>query len=125
MYRQPPAFPADGYDVVVLSDLLHFDQAHNALLQSLCTLLKRAPGARAYVGAGVYTRAEHCRAFLALAEHAGLLWLERGAGEDGRETDAVWRGALDVRGIDAAGLGERKGMCRWWVAGWAPERLVR
>ncbi|KAI0036090.1 hypothetical protein K488DRAFT_41868 [Vararia minispora EC-137] len=121
---QPPLLPPDGYDIVVLSDLLHFDQSHGVLLHSLLALLSRTPTARAYVGAGIYTRASHYRSFLRKAESAGLMWLESGEGEDGRETDTTWRGGLPIRGVDTGGLGERKGMCRWWIAGWAPQSLT-
>ena len=85
-------------------------------------LLARNPQARAYVSAGMYTRPEVCRNFLRQAEDAGLQWIDRGGGsgeEDGRETDAVWRGSLLVRGLDVEQLGVRKGMCRWWVAKWS------
>lgn len=103
---------------MILSDLLHFDQSHEALTQSLTKLLARSRDARVWVGAGVYTRTEHYQSFLRRGEAAGLRWLEQGDGEDGRETDTTWRGTLAVQGLDAEQLGVRKGMCRWWVAGW-------
>ncbi|KAI0066903.1 hypothetical protein BV25DRAFT_1912251 [Artomyces pyxidatus] len=108
-----------GYDIVVLSDLLHFDRAHGELLDAIGALLARREGARVVVAAGVYTRAEFCRSFLRSAEERGIVWVERGSGEDGREEDAVWRGAMEVRALDRDQLGVRKGMCRWWVGQWA------
>ena len=113
----------DGYDVVILSDLLHFDRSHEALLDSVCMLLGRSDKARVYVAAGVYTKSDVCAAFLRQAERRGLVWIDRGAGQDGREVDDVWRGTLPVQGMSRDQLGARKGMCRWWVARWSDEQL--
>ena len=120
---EAPARPREGYDIVIMSDLLHFDQSHDVLIHSLTKLLSKTRDARGWVGAGVYTRPEHCRSFLRRAEQAGLRWLEHGDGEDGRETDTTWRGTLEVQGLDAEQLGVRKSMCRWWIAGWDEARL--
>ncbi|KAI0935113.1 hypothetical protein AcV7_004010 [Taiwanofungus camphoratus] len=103
-----------GFDAVILSDLLHFDQSHGALLASLCALLRRTAAARAYVAAGKYTPPHVCDGFLRAAGAAGLV-LEEGADAGG------WQGAMAVRaaGLDREQLGVRKGMCRWWVGRWA------
>jgi len=102
-----------GFDIVILSDLLHFDQSHDVLLSSLTRTLRKDPFARTYVAAGKYTLERHCDHFLREGETAGLVWEE---GED----DAVWRGNLEVSGggLDREQLGVRKGMCRWWVGRW-------
>ena len=104
----------EGYDVVILSDLLHFDASHDVLLWSLAALLKKTADARTYVAAGKYTPGAVCERFLREGEKLGLVW------EEGEE-DAEWRGALSVRGggLDREQLGVRKGMCRWWVGRWA------
>lgn len=115
--------PFEGYDAVILSDLLHFDRSHGELLDSVCMLLARDDRARVYVAAGVYTKSDVCTAFLRQAEGRGLVWIERGAGQDGREVDEVWRGTLPVQGMSKDQLGARKGMCRWWVARWSDEQL--
>ena len=112
-----------GYDAVILSDLLHFDQSHLALLDSVCMLLARRRSARVYVAAGIYTKYGVCSAFLHQAEQRGLVWVDRGAGPEGRELDEVWRGSLPVLGISREQLGARKGMCRWWVGQWSDEQL--
>jgi len=117
--------PSVGYDAVILSDLLHFDQSHAALLDSVCILLARNDRARVYVAAGVYAKSDVCAAFLRQAERRGLLWVDRGAGQDGLEVDAVWRGTLPVLGISRDQLGTRKGMCRWWVGRWSDEQLLK
>jgi EEF1A N-terminal glycine/lysine methyltransferase len=111
--------PEQGYDVVLLSDLLHFDASHDVLLSSLTSLLKKSPSARTYVAAGKYTPALVCDHFIREGEKLGLVWEE---GED----DAEWRGALDVRGggLDREQLGIRKGMCRWWVGRWSSMTLA-
>ncbi|KAH9848365.1 hypothetical protein C2E23DRAFT_739784 [Lenzites betulinus] len=103
-----------GFDVVIMSDLLHFDGSHDVLLRSLLTLLRRAPSARAYVAAGKYTAARVCEHFVQEAARAGVL-LEEGA------VEPVWRGEMEVRGggLDREQLGVRKGMSRWWVGRWA------
>lgn len=110
----PPNDRAPGFDVVILSDLLHFDRSHDVLLQSLLTLLRRAPAARAYVAAGTYTAPHVCAHFVSAAAEAGVV-LEEG------EVEPVWRGALEVSGggLDREQLGVRKGMSRWWVGRWA------
>lgn len=110
----PAAAGTPGFDVVVLSDLLHFDASHDVLLAALTSLLRPSPDARTYVAAGKYTPAAVCTRFLHAGEALGLVWEE---GED----DPVWRGSLEVRGggLDAEQLGVRKGMCRWWVGRWA------
>lgn len=84
------------------------------LLQSLLTLLRRAPAARAYVAAGTYTAPHVCAHFVSAAAEAGIV-LEEG------EVEPVWRGALGVSGggLDREQLGVRKGMSRWWVGRWA------
>ncbi|GJE96537.1 hypothetical protein PsYK624_127340 [Phanerochaete sordida] len=108
-----------GYDVVILSDLLHFDASHDVLLASLAALLQKSGAARTFVAAGKYTPAPVCEHFLREGERLGLVW------EEGAE-DAVWRGALPVRGggLDREQLGVRKGMCRWWTGRWTDEVLA-
>ncbi|KAJ3556030.1 hypothetical protein NM688_g2250 [Phlebia brevispora] len=80
-----------GYDIVILSDLLHFDGSHDVLLSSLVSLLRKLPTSRAYVAAGKYTPTHVCQHFISAAEKAGIVWEQ---GED----DPVWRGTLSVRG---------------------------
>ncbi|KAI0792534.1 hypothetical protein C8Q75DRAFT_753318 [Abortiporus biennis] len=102
-----------GYDVVILSDLLHFDASHGVLISSLTSLLRKTNSARTYVAAGKYTPKEVCKNFLKEAELTGISWEE---GED----DPTWRGKLEVKGggLDIEQLGVRKGMCRWWIGRW-------
>ncbi|TCD65221.1 hypothetical protein EIP91_002968 [Steccherinum ochraceum] len=102
-----------GFDIVILSDLLHFDQSHDDLLSSLTRTLRRSNSARAYVAAGKYTQSCHCDHFLELGRKAGLSW---STGEE----DPVWRGSMEVSGgsLDREQLGIRKGMCRWWTGRW-------
>ncbi|OJT13147.1 Protein N-methyltransferase NNT1 [Trametes pubescens] len=109
----PSHSPDRGFDVVILSDLLHFDRSHDVLLHSLLALLRRAPSARAYVAAGTYTAPHVCAHFVSAAAEAGIV-LEEG------EVEPVWRGELGVSGggLDREQLGVRKGMSRWWVGRW-------
>ncbi|KII87822.1 hypothetical protein PLICRDRAFT_42330 [Plicaturopsis crispa FD-325 SS-3] len=101
-----------GFDVLILSDLLHFHTSHGALLASISSLLSRTPTARAYVAAGTYTHVNVCADFVRDAGAAGLV-LEEGTVED------AWLGTLAVGGLDPEGLAVRKRMCRWWVGRWA------
>ncbi|KAF7798460.1 hypothetical protein EIP86_009681 [Pleurotus ostreatoroseus] len=89
-----------GFDIVILSDLLHFDSSHDVLLSSLVSLLRKAPSSRTYIAAGKYTAAHVCAHFVSEAEKAGIS-LEEG------EDDPVWRGVLDVHGggLDREQLG--------------------
>ena len=108
----------NGFDIVILSDLLHFDSSHDVLLSSLTSLLRRSVTARTYVAAGKYTLSHVCDHFLQEGEAAGIVWEE---GED----DPVWRGGLEVKGggLDLEQLSVRKGMCRWWIGRWDLSRL--
>ncbi|EMD35301.1 hypothetical protein CERSUDRAFT_138985 [Gelatoporia subvermispora B] len=114
----PQAEPK-GYDVVILSDLLHFDRSHDVLLASLVALLRKDSAARAYVAAGKYTPAHHCASFVREAERLGIVLEER-------EVDGAWKGLLPVTGggLNEEQLSVRKNMCRWWVGRWAADRLV-
>lgn len=38
-----------GYDVVILSDLLHFHSSHNVLITSLKSLLRKTADSRVYI----------------------------------------------------------------------------
>ncbi|KAH8105590.1 hypothetical protein DFH11DRAFT_1518768, partial [Phellopilus nigrolimitatus] len=108
-----------GFDVVILSDLLHFHNSHPAILSSLIQLLARNSSARAYVAAGTYTPPHVCNNFARLAEGVGLV-LEEGAADD------IWHGSLEVWRAGKLGtneLGVRKAMCRWWTALW-DERVL-
>ncbi|KAI0630970.1 hypothetical protein C8Q77DRAFT_1159691 [Trametes polyzona] len=103
-----------GFDVVIMSDLLHFDGSHDVLLQSLLLLLRRSPDACAYVAAGKYTAPHVCTHFVEEAARAGIV-LEEQPIED------TWKGNLEVSGggLDREQLGVRKGMSRWWIGRWA------
>ncbi|KAI0676575.1 hypothetical protein C8Q78DRAFT_31385 [Trametes maxima] len=105
-----------GFDVVIMSDLLHFDSSHDVLLRSLSALLRRCPHARAYVAAGKYTKAHVCDRFVEEAAKAGIA-LEEGV------VESVWKGELEVSGggLDREQLAARKGMSRWWVGRWADQ----
>lgn len=103
-----------GFDIALLSDLLHFHNSHAAILTSLTSLLARTSSARAYIASGTYTPPHVCANFLRLATAAGLE-LTEGAPED------EWNGSLEVWRIGKLSpndLGVRKAMCRWWVAKW-------
>jgi len=105
-----------GYDIVILSDLLHFHSSHDALVASLTSLLSKSQTSRAYVAAGKYTQAHVCDNFLREGEKAGLVF-EEGSSE------IEWLGTPDVSGLYSDQLAERKGMCRWWVGQWARTEL--
>lgn len=100
---------------MILSDLLHFDSSHDALLSSLCSLLARTSSSRAYIGAGKYTRASVCSQWLRMAEEKGLVMEEI-------DIDDPWAGKMPVMWsgsqLDTDALSERKRNCRLWTARW-------
>ena len=99
-----------------MSDLLHFDQSHDVLIQALTSLLRKDPSARAYVAAGIYTQPHVCEHFVQEARKAGVL-LDEGS------VESSWLGSLEVSGggLDKEQLGVRKNMCRWWIGRWDSE----
>lgn len=111
---------AAGCDVMILSDLLYFDNSHLELVKSITLLLSRSPGARAYVAAGTYTPPTVCDAFFALAKTAELECEER---TDISSSDEIyWRGKLPVVGLTKVELSARKKQVRWWILKWSELR---
>lgn len=107
-----------GYDVVILSDLLHFSTSHDALLLSLTSLLAKNRTSRAYVAAGNYTPPSVCDHFLREGEKLGIIWQEGGDQDDSTTANDEWRGALKVSGLEKEQLATRKNACRWWLGRW-------
>lgn len=107
-----------GYDIVILSDLLHFSTSHDVLLLSLTSLLARNRTSRAYVAAGNYTPSSVCDNFLREGEKLGIVWQEGGDHENSTTTKDGWHGTLDVSGLDKEQLATRKNACRWWLGCW-------
>lgn len=107
--------PDGRYDILILSDLLHFDRSHDVLLTSLTSLLCRNASARAYVAAGKYTSPEICERFVRDAQDAGIALCEQAV-----DAEAGWLGELLVSGggLDVQQLAVRKGMVRYWVGQW-------
>ncbi|KAJ3732918.1 hypothetical protein DFJ43DRAFT_1070248 [Lentinula guzmanii] len=105
-----------GFDIVILSDLLHFQTSHDVLVTSLSLLLAKTVDARVYVAAGKYTLSDVCSSFLQKAANAGLIFKEdlHMTSEDGSK----WQGTLPVSGLDPEALGIRKNNCRSWVGHW-------
>ncbi|KAJ7800389.1 hypothetical protein B0H14DRAFT_2465415, partial [Mycena olivaceomarginata] len=97
-----------GYDVVILSDLLHFHSSHPVLVSSIDALLSRSPEARAH--AGNYTEPEVCDNFLRLSAEAGFIFDEVFSSDEERE----WLGSSTVGGLDKIALTTRKAACRYW-----------
>ena len=97
-----------------MSDLLHFDSSHDALVDSLVALLSKSPRSRAYVAAGKYTKQDVCDRFIDQARHAGIVLVE----ECHQRGD--WQGKMVVRGpgLDREGLKRRRDMSRLWVGRW-------
>lgn len=123
-----------GYDVVILSDLLHFVDSHDMLISSITRLLAKKDDARVYIGvsisyfpvcdkqmlilfpqAGNYTHHHVCRSFLQKGKDANLSFDEIIV----REEDKKWRGKLAVSTLDSEALELRKNNCRYWVGRWS------
>ncbi|TFK38048.1 hypothetical protein BDQ12DRAFT_652333 [Crucibulum laeve] len=104
-----------GFDTLILSDLLHFYDAHPVLVSSIISLLKKSPSSQVHVGAGSYTKPHVCDNFLALGKQAGLQFEEFQSSDE----DKGWNGSMSVSGLDKEALALRKGACRYWVGKWA------
>ncbi|KXN86518.1 Putative nicotinamide N-methyltransferase [Leucoagaricus sp. SymC.cos] len=100
-----------GYDIVILSDLLHFDSFHDILLASATALLAQTPTAHLHVAAGNYTRPHVCDSFITKARKLGLVFEEMTM----QTNEEGWLGRLEVRGFDNEALSLRKAACRYWV----------
>ena len=131
--------PSPGYDIVLLSDLVHFFDSHDALISSVTMLLRKQKEARVYVGvrkplypvnkdslllyafikAGKYTRPEVCDNFLLKSQSAGLELEEIYDDADGK-----WLGSLQVGNLDNEALALRKSNCRFWIGRWAEKTLI-
>ncbi|KAJ7634619.1 hypothetical protein FB45DRAFT_909374 [Roridomyces roridus] len=103
-----------GYDLVILSDLLHFHSSHEVLVSSMAALFAHSPDARVHVAAGKYTKPDVCNNFLGLSARAGIIFEER-LPEVG---DQEWMGQSALSGLNKADLATRKAACRYWVGSW-------
>ncbi|CAE6424480.1 unnamed protein product [Rhizoctonia solani] len=105
----------EGYDVLVLSDLLHFDSSHSDILSTVTRTLKRSPDAWVYLAAGLYTHKSVREAFLKAGEEAGLEWTSI-------ENDGVWKGETRVTSDGEAwareDLNARKANVVAWIGRW-------
>lgn len=110
---------SNGYDVLILSDLLHFDSSHSDILLTIVKTLARSPQARVYVAAGLYTREPVREAFLKAGEEVGIEW-------GLMENDGTWRGETDVRsdGVpwSREDLSARKSNVVAWIGKWREEK---
>ncbi|KAF7360183.1 hypothetical protein MVEN_00746900 [Mycena venus] len=103
----------DGYDMVILSDLLHFHSSHAVLVSSINALLGPSPNARIHVAAGNYTKPEVCDNFLRLAVQAGFIFDEILPLDDERD----WLGSSTVSGLDKTALKIPQGCLS--ILGWS------
>jgi len=110
-----------GYDIMILSDLLHFNNSHEALIAAITSFLAASATSRVYVAAGKYTAADVCSGFLRMSKLMGLIWEE---GTDPSNANPVtWLGEMHVSSLDKEQLAVRKGMCRWWIGRWSESYL--
>ncbi|KAF8636911.1 hypothetical protein AX17_003162 [Amanita inopinata Kibby_2008] len=100
--------PSVGFDTMILSDLLHFNDSHEVLVESIKLFLSNDSDARAYISAGKYTVDSVCQKFIRIAQDAGLSIEEE-------HDEQEWQGDMEVRGMDKHGLTLRKRNCRFWV----------
>lgn len=108
----PPGHSA--YTTLILSDLLHFGDAHDVLVSSIIKLSARGPDSRIYVAAGNYTKPDVCANFVRVAREAGLLIDEILSAP----AEQQWLGGMEVGGLDKDALTLRKAACRFWIARW-------
>lgn len=111
-----------GFDILILSDLLHFTSSHSTLLWCTTTFLAQVPSSRVYVAAGKYTKLADCQRFLREAETQGLTWTSvQGHEETERqEPDAsvAWEGSMQVGRWTKEELAMRIASCRFWIGRW-------
>ncbi|RDB29774.1 Protein N-methyltransferase NNT1 [Hypsizygus marmoreus] len=106
-----------GYDIMILSDLLHFHGSHDVLIDSIRLLSMKSKNSRLHVSAGNYTHSDVCDNFLAKGRNAGLVFEEIHAGTE----ETRWLGEMKVSSLDNEALSLRKANCRYWVGRWELE----
>jgi len=109
-----------GYDFMILSDLLHFHSSHDNLLSSIKSLLSRSNDSRVHVSAGNYTRPDVCYNFFSKCGDVGLVFDEVVASP----SEEQWKGEMSVNGLTIDALTLRKSACRYWVGRWSQGFLL-
>ncbi|EJT97993.1 hypothetical protein DACRYDRAFT_96956 [Dacryopinax primogenitus] len=109
----PPS--KEGYDVLLLADLLHLTPPISPLLTSLTHLLAHTPSARAYITIGTYTKASGAEAWLGAARAAGLELEEWDLGVEWEGSEL--QGVGEVRGKQAHR--DVKRSVRGWIGRWS------
>lgn len=104
----------DGYDVMILSDLLHFSDSHDALIKSMSALLRKSAKSVVHIAAGKYTKPHVCESFLERGRIAGFTFEEITP----KAEDLSWRGQFQVGGLVRDALSVRKAACRYWMGRW-------
>jgi len=98
--------------MVVMSDLLYFDSAHDKLIQSIELLLAKRKEARLFVGAGKYTPRHICESFLEKGGEIGLLWEEN-------RTNGNWEGNTRTGSYTVEEMQTRKNNSYVWIGRWS------
>ncbi|KAG8933875.1 hypothetical protein FRC02_011013 [Tulasnella sp. 418] len=98
-----------GYDIIFLSDLLHYHGSHFDLLRSCAKLVSRDERSRIYVAAGKYTSDEICNHFFEAAPSYGFVFSEA------QPNDGLWHGEDRIGGWSHEDLCLRKSNVRWWI----------
>jgi len=111
-----------GFDVLILSDLLHFTSSHSTLLWCITTFLAPVPASRVHVAVGKYTKLADCQRFLREAESKGLVWtcIQGHEEVEWPELNApvMWEGSMQVARWTKEELVVRKASCRFWIGRW-------
>ncbi|THV07067.1 hypothetical protein K435DRAFT_643999, partial [Dendrothele bispora CBS 962.96] len=107
---------SSGYDIIILSDLLHFHSSHDALIHSMKLLLSKNPESVSYISAGNYTLPHVCDNFVSRARESGFDIEEVLPNQNSEDTE--WLGQMEVSGLDREALAIRKAVCRFWIAKW-------
>lgn len=102
-----------GFDILILSDLLHFSSSRDDLLNTIASLLNRSSHSQVHVAAGKYTVPDVCRNFLTKGASMGILFEEKLD-----EKGIHWKGGMRVNGFTMESLTLRKSLCRYWVGRW-------
>ncbi|KAF8503890.1 hypothetical protein BU17DRAFT_78324 [Hysterangium stoloniferum] len=109
--------PEAGFDILILSDLLHFSSSHTELVNSVVALLKRDGEARVYVAAGMCS--PPCLNSIKFELMPSLIvpFRKLYRSREGK-VSGEWLGELCVRGLTKDDMGARKGKCWWWAGRW-------
>ena len=89
------AFSPDGFDLVILSDLIWIDTSHQDLVDDIARTLSHKPSSRSFILTGRYCKQQSIDSFTAMLAQAGLAMMEL----DLEAAGPSWRGSTEIEGL--------------------------